>query len=132
MPLDIQEIQSLLDAASAHDDVLAVSWDAFDLIQQAITRWAEPGSDRFASYMYAIDAACDGRDQLGFSPSMPARSDADFTTATVAADDISRLAARLSVKLDQAATLVDAPTDRVACQQAADAARRIAGLLDST
>src|SRR5258708_33549072 len=59
--------------ASAHTltEALGACWAAFEWASQVADSFAEPGSAHFATWLSVIAPACEGRDAVGFAPSMP-------------------------------------------------------------
>jgi hypothetical protein len=137
--MDVQEIGSLwarLAAADEVADMLAAGWDTFELVQAVADDYADRAPDTFAAFMFAAVSAAEGRDALGFAPSMPtspgtsvgyARS--DVGDAREIADELADLVSALKTRLQAATGQADDPGDRRACEHAAREAGRICDLL---
>jgi hypothetical protein len=91
----------------------------------------------FAAFMTAADAAVDGREAITIAPSLspaprgtlvtsPPAADAGIDTIT---DALAALGALLDERLAHAANRAVMPGDRAACQEAAEASRRIHQLM---
>ena len=127
-----------LQRATTLPDMLAASFDAFEIIRLL----ARSNEDRvpalFAAFMTAADAAVAGRDAVTAAPSLPpgagSRTGSSLPTAPDAdvgeiADDMAALAVLLGERLGYAATLSTIPDDQAACDEAAEAAGRICQLM---
>ncbi|MBV9449985.1 MAG: hypothetical protein JO345_29255 [Streptosporangiaceae bacterium] len=115
---------------------LGACWDAFELIQQVAGKYVDPDSDLFYAFLSAMTTACEGRDAVGFAPSMPSGvglAVAPLSPGDVPSDDaadiIAQLASQLTSKLTGAAALPCTPGDRQAFQRAAASAAEIRDLL---
>lgn len=114
-------------------DLLAASFDAFEAIRRLARQSEGLAPDLFAAFM----TAADGRDAITAAPALPsagnpARHDASPAgqpDPLAAADSIAVLAAILATRLDHAASLATTPGDQLACQDGAQAARRIHQLM---
>jgi hypothetical protein len=135
---DTSGVESRLQQATTLPDMLAASFDAFEVIRLL----ARDNEDRvpglFAAFMTAADAAVDGREAITAAPSLPPGSrnliGSSLPTSTCAgvreiADDMAALAVLLSQRLGYAATLSIALSDQVACEEAVAAAGRICQLM---
>jgi hypothetical protein len=67
--IDVMRIR--LERSGGISGALAAGWDAFDLIQRVAAGYADGVPEAYAAFMLATAAACEGRDALGFAPSMP-------------------------------------------------------------
>jgi hypothetical protein len=130
------EARARLRGAPDLPGTLAAGFDAFE----AIRLLARGNEDRdpalFAAFMYAADAAIDGREALTPSPSLPPPAYPRPTVLPAAAanlDDVAgamaSLAALLAGRLSGAAAATADPADQAACAQAAEAARVIYQLM---
>jgi hypothetical protein len=133
---DIDAMRARLSAAANLPDTLAAGWDAFELVQAVADAHAEQAPDLFAAFMFAAASAADGRDAVGFAPSMLATPGTPAGPASPgqgeayeAADQIVGLMAVLASRLQEAAGQAQDPADRQACDQAAYEAERILDLL---
>ena len=134
-PSAIQAIRDRVSAAESSNDVLAAAWDAFDITQNILTHNVRPDPTAYAGVMFAIVAACEGRDELGFAPSMPTpTSSAEDATrpeqnVQIDEEDVADLATCLDARLRATAVTFTSPADRQACLNAAESARQIVELL---
>jgi hypothetical protein len=125
-----------LDEADGVAATLSAGWDTFDLIQQIADGCAaDPDSGLFAAFLLAAGAAGQGRDAVGFAPSIPANSDpvderGDETDPATAAADLAALAIVLRTRLEAAAAQAGNLGDLQACRDAARAAARVREYLD--
>lgn len=131
---DIARMEWRLQDAASLPDVLAASFDAFEVIRLLARAYEDRVPGLFAAFITTADAAVDGRDALMFAPSLPdARTDAALAPAGAAVeavtDAIAALGALLNQHLTHAATLATGSTDRSACVEAAKAAERIHHLM---
>jgi hypothetical protein len=134
---DVEAIMARLRDARSLPELLAASFDAFEAIR-VIARGSEDTVPAlFAAFMTVADAAVDGREAITFAPSLspapsvplitrPPDAGADIDTIT---DALAALGALLDERLAHAADRAFAPGDRAACQEAAQAGRRIHLLL---
>lgn len=130
----LDAMKAQIEDAQGIADTLGACWDAFELIQQVAKKYADPDSDLFYAFLSAMTAACEGRDAVGFAPSMPsgpaiAPVHPGEVEPDKAADLVARLASQVSGKLAAAAMLPCTPEDRQAFQHAAVAAAEIRDLL---
>ncbi len=132
---DADDIEARLREVSSVPETLAASFDAFEVIRLAARAHEDQVPGLFAAFMTTADAAVTGREALTIAPSLGACSTAQVSGPGPAAavdavtDDLARLGALLSDRLAHAATLAQAPADKAACEQAADAARQIRDLM---
>jgi hypothetical protein len=73
--MGVQEIDALrgrLYAVGCVADTLATGWDTFELVEAVAGDYADRAPDTFAAFLFAAASAADGRDTVGFAPSMPA------------------------------------------------------------
>ena len=132
----MQSIQARLREAATLPETLAVSFDTFEAIRVAARSCTDRVPELFAAFMTAADAAVEGREAITAAPSLPAGPAAAHPGLLPAGasigDAISVLAglgALLESRLTQAATAAVIHADRVACGDAAGAARRIHQLM---
>jgi hypothetical protein len=131
----IDVMQERLGAAGNLADTLAAAWDAFGFVQAAADGCAGQAPELFAAFLFAAAAAAEGRDTVGFAPSMPAEPGgpagqvASGRGVDEIADELAGLAAVLDRRLQAAATWADNRADCQACKQAAGQARIIGDLL---
>ena len=126
-----------LDKADGVAAALSAGWDTFDLIQQIADGCAaDRDSGLFAAFLLAAGAAGQGRDAVGFAPSIPADSDPVDTRADEGTDpattaaDLAALAIVLRTRLEAAAAQAGNLGDLQACRDAARAAARVREYLD--
>ena len=131
-----QSIQAQLQRASALPEMLAVSFDAFEAIRLAARSCVDRVPELFAAFMTTVGAAVEGREAITAAPSLPpgpAPLRPAFLEAGASVDDVigvlAGLAALLDARLTQAAAAAMLAADRVACGEAAGAARRIHQLM---
>ena len=134
---DVEAIMARLRDARSLPELLAVSFDAFEGVR-VIARGSEDIAPALlAAFMTAADAAVDGRQAITIAPSLtpgpgvtlitsPPDAGADVNTIT---DALAALGALLDERLAQAADRALVPGDRAACQEAAQAGRRIHQLM---
>jgi hypothetical protein len=130
------DIEARLRRVSSLPETLDASFDAFEAIRRAARDCQDRVPELFAAFMMTADAAVDGREALTPAPSLPPTSGAGLGNAMAARanldqvpDALATLAAVLRDRLTDAAGLADTADDRAACQDAADAARRICQLM---
>lgn len=128
----INAIEKSLDEAGDTPTLLAASTAAFELIHQVCAAYPGHAPESYAMWMSAIPLACNGRDELGGGYPHTALPE-DIGPGTVsedhAADQLAALAAKLSIRLRDAADNATTPDDRQACRRAAATADEIQGLL---
>ena len=78
---DTSGVESRLQQATTLPDMLAASFDAFEVIR----RLARDNEDRvpglFAAFMTAADAAVDGREAITAAPSLPSGGGSEIGTS---------------------------------------------------
>jgi hypothetical protein len=134
---EIGAIQARLREASSVPELLAVSFDAFEAVRVLARSSEDARPVLFATFMTAADAAVDGREAITIAPSLPpARVSALITSPSAADADIEPiidalavLGALLSERLASAANGAPTPGDQTACEEAAEAGRRIHQLM---
>jgi hypothetical protein len=131
-----QSIQARLRDAAALPEILAVSFDAFEAIRLTARSCTDRIPQLFAAFMTAVGAATEGREAITAAPSLPpgpARAQPGLLEAGASVDEaigvLASLAAFLERRLTKAGTTA-AHADRLACKEAAAAARRICQLID--
>jgi hypothetical protein len=128
-------IQARLRDASTLPDTLAVSFDAFEAIRLAARSCTDRIPELFAAFMTTADAAVEGREAITAAPSLPAGPAAEQPglLAGDSIDDAIDVLAAIGALVDSRLTQVEAAAtinaDRVACTEAAGAARRIHQLM---
>jgi len=131
---DTEEISARLRDAASLGDLLAASFDAFE-IARMLARAGDHAPGLFAAFMTAADAAVDGREAVTAAPALPAGGTAAcaLTPAGAGTEEITAALAALGTlltdRLAYAVTLTAEPADRDACAAAADAASRIHHLM---
>jgi hypothetical protein len=130
----IDALNRRIEEAGTITTVLGAGWDAFELIQQLAAQYAGHLSSLYATWMWVIAPACEGRDALGAAPSMPPGPGAGHPTPESASEEeaarmLAGLAGTLSARLQTPMTDSAAPGDLQACMRAADAAGEIRKLL---
>ena len=133
---ETQTIQARLQDASTLPDTLAASFDAFEAIRLAARTCTDRIPELFAAFMTTADAAVDGREAITAAPSLPAGPAAaqpgllaSGGSVDAALDILAAVGALLEERLTQAAASAMLAADRVACGEAASAARRIHQLM---
>ena len=116
----IDRLNSRLEEAGTITTILLAGWDAFDLIQQLAAQYAGLLSSAYATWMWVLAPACEGRDALGSAPSMPPSSAAGHPDPEPASEEeaariLADLAATLSARLQAPRTSSTAPGDLQAC-----------------
>jgi hypothetical protein len=130
-------VKERLREASSLPELLAVSFDAFEVIRLLARRSQDRVPGLFAAFMSAADAAVDGREAVTIAPSLPVPDASTTAPGEPAAnadlgeviDALAALGGLLDARLTRAAVAAAGPTDRAACEDAADAARRIRQLM---
>ena len=135
----IPEIGERLQHAAGLAEVLDAAYDAFEQMLLAIRAHENPASGLFAAFVMAAASAADGRDAVGFAPSLPpdrgksAPADDNGRQAAESAESIAEPVAGLSrllaARLAQAGESASDPGDRAACADAVCCAESIYGLL---
>jgi hypothetical protein len=134
---DVEAITARLRDARSLPELLAASFDAFEAIRVTARGSEDVVPALFAAFMTAADAAVDGKEAITIAPSLspgpavtlitsPLDTGAGIDTVT---DALAALAALLDERLAQAAPRALTSDDRAACQEAAEAGRRIHLLL---
>jgi hypothetical protein len=132
---DVEAIAVRLRDARSLPELLAVSFDAFEVIRVLARGSEDLTPSVFAAFVTAADAAVDGREAITIAPSLPpAPCGTLFTSppaadADIIADALAALGALLDECLAHAADRVLISGDRIACQEAAEAGRRIHQLM---
>lgn len=137
MLADIHDMRAWLDGTDRTEDVLALAWDAFDLIRKACRRYEDYSRTEFAAYAMAAAAAVSGRNIVAGAPSIPPRrhtnraqdGSAEMMDAGQVADALAALAAALSSRLTSATLKAARFDDQHAGEQAAAHAEHIRALL---
>ncbi|MGP7998939.1 MAG: hypothetical protein ACLPKI_16720 [Streptosporangiaceae bacterium] len=129
-------IQVRLRDASTLPDTLAVSFDAFEAVRLAARSCVDRSPELFAAFMTTADAAVEGREAITAAPSLPAGPAAEpprLLAAGDSIDDAIDVLAAIGALLDSCLAQVEAAAtikaDRIACAEAAGAARRIHQLM---
>jgi hypothetical protein len=132
----IASVQARLAAASAQGPVLDAALAAFEVTKLIAHEYSRRHTSFYPMWMYAVPAACDGRDALGFAPSvsdgpLPSTEDIDLDSSSEedAADALADLAASIAGRLRAVAAQLDTPGDVAACENAVGAADTLHGLL---
>lgn len=125
-----------LGAAEGVGDTLAAGWDTFELVQAVANECSDLSPDLFPAFMFAAASAAEGRDAVGFAPSMPASpgQPASLTRPVSAdahqiADQLADLVTALGLRLHAITRQAGDPADLRACEHAAREADRIRDLL---
>ena len=132
----MQSIQARLQEAPALPELLAASFDAFETIRQQADSRVDEVPELFAAFMTTADAAVDGREAVTAAPSLPPGPAGPQpsllppgASLNEAIDTLADLGALLDHCLTHAAAAATLPGDRAACEEAADAARRVRHLM---
>jgi len=134
----VNGVQERLARASGLPELLDAAYDAFGDLLTVIRRHDEPDGEWFIPMVLAAASAANGRDAVGWAPSLPARrlhreqaeGDAGYpVTAQAAADWVGALCEILAGRLAAAARFAAGPGDRAACRDAARCARDVHALL---
>jgi len=132
---DTEEISARLRDAASLPDLLAASFDAFEIARMLARAGDLRLPELFAAFMTTADAAVDGREAVTAAPALPAGSTTAcaLTPSAAGTEEITAalaaLGTLLSDRLAYAVTLTAEPADRDACAAAADAASRIHHLM---
>jgi hypothetical protein len=131
---DVETIMARLQGARSLPELLAASFDAFETIRVLARGSEDIVPSLFAAFMSVADAAVDGRQAITLAPSLPPVS--LITTPPAAGAGIDTIAVALAALgelldecLARAADRALIPSDRAACQEAAEAGRRIHQLM---
>ena len=123
--------------ASDLPEILAASFDAFEVVRLLARRSEDRVAGLFAAFMCTADAAVDGREAVTIAPSLPVLNASTVAPGepTASADldlvieSLTTLGALLDDRLTGAGATAADLGDRVACQGGAAAARRICRLM---
>jgi hypothetical protein len=134
---DVEVIVARLWDARSLPELLAASFDAFETIRVLARGSEDIVPSLFAAFMTAADAAVDGRQAITLAPSLsPASGVTPVATPPAAGAYIDAITAALAAlgelldeRLAQAADRALLSGDRTACQEAAQAGRRIQQLM---
>ena len=128
-----------LTQASDMATVLDAAYGAFEGMRLGFRAHEDPATGLFGAFVMAAAAAADGRDAVGFAPSLPswrrhgAAGNGEGAPGGEGAERLAADAASLSQLLvacvTRAAGSASDPGDRGACEQAARCAREICDLL---
>ena len=115
---------------------LSASFEAFEVIRLLARGNEDRVPELFAAFMMAADAAIDGREAVTIAPSLPPAASHHLPSKPTAGGDVGEIAdamaslgTLLGDRLYRAAAIAEAPGDRTACEEAAEAARRICELM---
>jgi hypothetical protein len=128
----INTIGKSLDEAGDTAALLAASSAAFELIHQICAAYLAHAPESYAMWMSVIPLACNGRDELGCGYpriALPEETGPGTVSEDDAADQLAALAAKLGIRLRDAADNATSPEERQACHRAAATADEIRGLL---
>jgi hypothetical protein len=136
---DVEVIVARLRDARALPELLAASFDAFEAIRVVARGSEDLAPWLFAAFMTAADAAVDGTQAITIAPSLSPEPTATMIVAPHAAgadtdtvaDALAALGELLDERLTHAADRARLSGDRTACQEAAEAGRRIHQLMAS-
>jgi hypothetical protein len=134
---EVALIKERLREAASLPELLAVSFDAFEMIRLLARRSQDRVPGLFAAFMWTADAAVDGREAVTIAASLPVPDASTTAPGEPAAnadlghviDALAALGRLLDDRLTRAAVTAAEPGDRAACEDAADAARRIRQLM---
>jgi len=134
---NVEAITAQLRGARSLPRLLAASLEAFETIRVLARGSEDMVPSLFAAFMTVADAAVDGRQAITLAPSLsPASGVTPVTIPPAAAADIDTIADALAglgellgERLVRAADRALIPGDRAACQEAAEAGRRIHQLM---
>jgi hypothetical protein len=128
-------IEGRVVSAGTLGEALGACWAGFECVRRVADVYAGRVTGHFATWMSVVGPACDGRDAVGFAPSMPGAAAVLAGVpdlAGVAEDDAARkvaaLAAALRERLRVVAGATRVPGDVEACARGAGAAAQIGGL----
>jgi hypothetical protein len=135
----IPRTQQRLHRAAGLPAILDAAYEAFEDVLLAIRAHEDPASGLFAAFMMAAASAADGRDAVGFAPSLPPYHGTDWPerdgraraeeSAESTADAVVRLSHLLMARLAEAWKSSSDPDDRAACADAICCAETIHHLL---
>lgn len=129
-------IQARIQGASTLPEMLAASFDAFEIIRLVADSCVDEVPELFAAFMTTAGAAVNGREAITSAPSLPP-GPADIQGSTVVANAsleetmtaLANLGELLADSLSQAAAAATLAADRMACEEGAQAARQIRHLM---
>jgi hypothetical protein len=129
-------IQDRIQRVSSLPETLAACFDAFEIIRLAASACVDEVPELFAAFMTTAGAAVEGREAITAAPSLPP-GPADIQGSSLAANAtleetmaaLVNLGELLADRLSQAAAAAALPADRMACEEAAGAARRVRHLM---
>lgn len=129
-------IEGRLESAGTLGEALGACWVAFECAGLVAESYAALASSHFATWVSVGAPACEGREAVGFAPSMPGTvagvrglPDPAQVPEEDAADLLARLAVAIQRCLRGAAERAQVAGDAEACARAAGAAAEIRGLL---
>jgi hypothetical protein len=131
------DVKARLRQASDLPEILAASFDAFEVIRLLARRSEDRAVGLFAAFMCTADAAVDGREAVTIAPSLPVLDASTVApgepTASADLDLVIERLATLGALLDERLTRAGVTAadlgDCAACQGGAAAARRICWLM---
>lgn len=133
---EIEVIEARLRTPCPLPELLAASFEAFELIRILARAGEDMVPALFAALMTTADAAVDGREAITAAPSLPPPTgpppSASIPAGTSTGQIISALAslsALLHTRLAETASSAPTPADQASCGEAAGAARRIYRLM---
>lgn len=134
---DVEAIMARLRGAGSLPGLLAASFDAFETIRVLARGSEDMAPSLFAAFMTVADAVVDGRQAITLAPSLSPASGVTPVTvppaAAVGIDTIADALAALGELLEEclahSADRALIPGDRAACQEGAEAGRRIHQLM---
>jgi hypothetical protein len=131
-----RSIQDRIQCVSTLPETLAACFDAFEIIRLAASACVDEVPELFAAFMTTAGAAVEGREAITAAPSLrpgPADLQASAFAANASLEETMTALAGLGELLaDRLSTAVAAATlaaDRMACEEAAGAARQIRHLM---
>lgn len=135
----ILSAQNRLREATGLPAVLDAAYDAFETIRSVLREHDDPADAMFVPFVMSATAAANGRDVIGFAPSLPPRrlsgtpAPADAAQPGAGAGQLAAAVAGLSQliasRLAQAAGSAPDTGDKAACADACRDARDIHALL---
>ncbi len=124
----VPRAQQRLQHAAGLPAIFDAAYGAFEDMLSAIRAHQDPASGLFAAFTMAAASAADGRDAVGFAPSLPPphgkdgpagdESERAGQSAESAADAVAGLSRLLMTRLAEARKLSPDPGDRAACADA--------------
>ncbi len=123
-----------LTAAGDLLDVLSAAYDAFECLLIAFQASDDPADSTFVPFVMSAALAADGRDAMGFAPSLPPGGMGERLAAMAdgrqaSARELAALCRELVTSLESVAKTASNPDDGEACRDAIRCARRIHVLL---